>query len=275
MFQYLHLASNSGASLPTDLWYPSNPVVLPEIASQTAAGYSLSLLDGQLFFSNEYYYKSMQRQIDLKDGASFFVNDKLDTVFVFGNGWSYGTEWYLEKKKGRLTGWLGYTLSWTWRLFPDVNFGEKFHPRYDRRHDISAVIMYKLSERLQLSTTWVFGSGNAVSLPESRFFFQDLPGTGGPDVPFSVIPVVKRRNSFRLEPYHRWDIGLVWKLKPKHGESELNFSIYNAYNRLNPFFIYFETMTQNEDGSGPILGFRARQVSLFPVIPSVTWNFRF
>jgi len=274
MFQYLHLASNSGASLPTDLWYPSNPVVLPEIATQTAAGYSLSLLDGQLFFSNEYYYKSMQRQIDLKDGASFFVNDKLDTVFVFGNGWSYGTEWYLEKKKGRLTGWLGYTLSWTWRLFPDVNLGEKFHPRYDRRHDISAVVLYKLSDRLQLSTTWVFGSGNAVSLPESRFFFQDLPGTTGPDVPFSVIPVVKRRNSFRLAPYHRWDIGLVWKLRPKYGESELNFSVYNAYNRLNPFFIYFETMTQNEDGSGAIRGFRARQVSLFPVIPSVTWNFK-
>lgn len=274
MFQYLHLASNSGASLPTDLWYPSNPVVLPEIASQTAAGYSISLFDNQLFFSNEYYYKSMQRQIDLKDGASFFVNEKLDTVFVFGNGWSYGTEWYLEKKKGRLTGWLGYTLSWTWRLFPDVNFGEKFHPRYDRRHDISAVLLYKLSDRLQLSTTWVYGSGNAVSLPESRFFFQDLPGTTGPDVPFSVIPVVKRRNSFRLAPYHRWDIGLVWKLRPKHGESELNFSVYNAYNRLNPFFIYFETMTQNEDGSGAIRGFRARQVSLFPVIPSVTWNFK-
>jgi hypothetical protein len=274
MFQYLHLASNSGASLPTDLWYPSNQVVLPEIASQTAAGYSLSLFDNQLFFSNEYYYKSMQRQIDLKDGASFFVNDKLDTVFVFGDGWSYGTEWYLEKKKGRLTGWLGYTLSWTWRQFPDVNFGEKFHPRYDRRHDVSAVLLYKISDRVQLSTTWVYGSGNAVSLPESRYFFQDLPGTNGPDIPFTVIPVVKRRNSFRLAPYHRWDIGLVWKLKPKRGESELNFSVYNAYNRLNPFFIYFETLTQNEDGSGGIAGFRARQVSLFPVIPSVTWNFK-
>ncbi len=274
MYQYLHLASNSGASLPTDLWYPSNPVVLPEIADQAALGYSISLLDNELFFSNEYYYKSMRRQIDLKDGASFFVNERLDTVFVFGDGWSYGSEWYLEKKKGRLTGWLGYTLSWTWRKFPDVNFGEKFHPRYDRRHDISLVLMYKLSDRLQLSSTWVYGSGNAVSLPESRFFFQDLPGTSDPSIPFSVIPVVRRRNSFRMASYHRWDIGLVWKLKPKRGESDLSFSVYNAYNRLNPFFIYFETQTQNEDGSGAILGFRARQVSLFPVIPSITWNFK-
>jgi hypothetical protein len=135
--------------------------------------------------------------------------------------------------------------------------------------------MYKLSKRLQLSTTWVYGGGNAVSLPESRFFFQDLPGTGDESNFFTVVPLVKRRNTFRMAAYHRWDIGLVWKLKPKRGESDLTFSIYNAYNRLNPFFIYFETQTENEDGSGAIQGFRARQVSLFPVIPSVTWNFRF
>ncbi len=275
MYQYLHLASNSGASLPTDLWYPSNPVVMPEIADQGAVGYSLSLFDNQFFFSNEYYYKNMQRQIDLKDGASFFVNEKLDTVFVFGRGWSYGTEWYIEKKRGRLTGWLGYTLSWTWRQFEAVNFGEKYHPRYDRRHDVSLVLMYKLSDRVQLSTTWVYGSGNAVSLPESRFFFLDLPGAAEePSTPFSVIPVVRRRNSYRLASYHRWDLGLVWKLKPKRGESDLTFSVYNAYNRMNPFFIYFETLTENEDGTGFIRGFRARQVSLFPVIPSVTWNFK-
>lgn len=275
IYQYLHLASNSGASLPTDLWYPSNPVVMPEIADQGALGYSISLFDNKFFFSNEYYYKNMQRQIDLKDGASFFVNDKLDTVFVFGRGWSYGTEWYLEKKQGRLTGWLGYTLSYTWRQFDEVNFGEKYHPRYDRRHDVSLVLMYKISDRVQLSTTWVYGSGNAVSLPESRYFFQDLPGAAeDPSTPFSVIPVVRRRNSYRLASYHRWDLGLVWKLRPKRGESDLTFSVYNAYNRMNPFFIYFETLTENEDGTGNIRGFRARQVSLFPVIPSITWNFK-
>ena len=274
MFQYLHLASNSGASLPTDLWYPSNAVVKPEIADQAALGYSISLFDNQFFFSNEYYFKNMQRQIDLKDGASFFVNEKLDTVFEFGRGWSYGSEWYLEKKQGRLTGWIGYTLSWTWRQFSNLNFGEKFHPRYDRRHDVSFVLMYALSDRVQLSGTWVYGSGNAVSLPESRYYFQDLPGTRDASTPFAVIPVVQRRNAYRLAAYHRMDLGLVWKLKPRRGESDLTFSLYNTYNRLNPFFIYFETLTENEDGSGAIRGFRARQVSLFPVIPSVTWNFK-
>ena len=275
MYQFLHLASNSGASLPTDLWYPSNATVKPQISDQVAASYSISFFDDNLFFSNEVYYKNMKRQIDLKDGASFFVNDKLDTVFVFGRGWAYGTEFYLEKKKGRLTGWIGYTLSYTWRQFNDINYGLKFHPRYDRRHDISVVLIYKLSSRWNLSTTWVYGSGNAISLPEGRYFHQDLQGTTDPVAFFNVIPLVQNRNSFRMAPYHRWDIGLVYKLKQRHGESDITFSIYNAYNRLNPFFIYFETVTSNPDGSGPIVGFRAKQVSLFPVIPSITYNFRF
>lgn len=275
MYQYLHLASNSGASLPTDLWYPSSNVVKPQISDQVAGSYSISLWDNQLFFSNEYYFKNMQRQIDLKDGASFFVNNQIDTVFVFGRGWAYGTEFYLEKKKGKLTGWIGYTLSYTWRRFRDINFGEAFHPRYDRRHDISVVALYKFSDRVNLSATWVYGSGNAISLPEGRFFFQDVPGTTDPAQLVNVIPLVRRRNSFRMEPYHRFDIGLVYALRPKWGEADLSFSIYNAYNRMNPFFIYFETVTENPDGTGRILGFQAKQVSLFPVIPSITYNFRF
>lgn len=277
MYQYLHLASNSGASLPTDLWYPSNNTVRPQISDQVAASYSLSLWDDQLFFSNEYYAKNMQRQIDLKDGASFFVNDRLDTVFVFGRGWAYGTEWYLEKKKGKLTGWIGYTLSWTWRRFSDINFGERFHPRYDRRHDISVVAMYQINDKWSLSATWVYGSGNAISLPEGRFFFQDQIGTTDPEALVNVVPVIRRRNSFRMEPYHRFDVGAVMKIRPgnKRFQSDLTFSIYNLYNRMNPFFIYFETETENPDGSGGILGFQAKQVSLFPVIPSITYNFKF
>lgn len=275
MYQYLHLASNSGASLPTDLWYPSNNIVKPQISDQVAGGYSISLWDDQIFFSNEYYYKNMQRQIDLKDGASFFVNNQLDTVFVFGRGWAYGTEIYLEKKKGRLTGWIGYTLSYTWRQFNDINFGKAFHPRYDRRHDVSVVAMYKLSDRLNVSATWVYGTGNAISLPETRYFFQDIIGTQDPQGLFTVVPMVRERNSFRMEASHRLDIGLVLKMKPKWGEADWTFSVYNGYNRKNPFFIYFETVTENLDGTGRILGFKAKQVSLFPLIPSVTYNFRF
>lgn len=274
-FQYLNLVTNSGASLPTDLWYPSNARTLPQIGNQYAAGWTASLFDGELFFSNEYYYRTMRRQIDIKDGSSFFLNDKLDTIFVFGKGWAYGTEFYLEKKKGKTTGWIGYTLSYTWRQFSDINFGEKFHPRYDRRHDVSVVVMHELNKRVTISGTWVYGTGNAISLPEGRLFFQDLNGTIGFPPGYSVIPDIRRRNTFRMEAFHRLDLGLVYKFFPKWGESDLTFSIYNVYNRLNPFFIYFETVTENEDGSGNILGFQAKQASLFPIIPSVTYNFRF
>lgn len=275
MVQYLHLISNSGASLPTDLWYPSNQTVRPQTAGQTGASWAISLLEGKLFFSHELYYKKIRNQTDLRDGASFFVNNQLDTSLAFGRGRAWGTEFYLEKKKGKLTGWIGYTLSYTTRQFAELNFGEPFFPRHDRRHDVSVVAMYALSPRVSLSTTWVFGSGNAISLPEARFFFQDIGGTTDPVALVNVVPLVRRRNTFRMEPYHRWDIGLVLKLKPARGESDLTFSVYNAYNRMNPFFIYFETLTAGPDGSGPIVGFRARQVSLFPVIPSVSYNFRF
>jgi hypothetical protein len=274
-FQYLNLVTNSGASLPTDLWYPSNARTLPQIGNQYAGGWTASLFDGELYFSNEYYYRTMRRQIDIKDGSSFFLNDKLDTIFVFGKGWAYGSEFYLEKKKGKTTGWIGYTLSYTWRQFNNINFGEKFHPRYDRRHDVSVVVMHELNRRVTLSGAWVYGTGNAISLPEGRLFFQDLNGTIGFPPGYSVIPDIRKRNTFRMDAYHRLDLGLVYKFFPKWGESDLTFSIYNVYNRLNPFFIYFETITENQDGSGNILGFQAKQASLFPIIPSVTYNFKF
>lgn len=274
-FQYLNLITNSGAALPTDLWYPSNARTQPQVGNQYATGWTAALFDGELFFSNEYYYRTMRRQIDIKDGSSFFLNNQLDTIFVFGKGWAYGTEFYLEKKKGKTTGWIGYTLSYTWRQFDNINFGEKFHPRYDRRHDISVVIMHQFNRRITLSGTWVYGTGNAISLPEGRLFFQDLNGTVGFPPGYKVVPDIRQRNAFRMAAYHRLDLGLVYNFKPKWGESDLTFSIYNVYNRLNPFFIYFETMTENQDGSGNILGFQAKQASLFPIIPSVTYNFKF
>ena len=279
MFQYLHLVSNSGISLPTDLWYPASNIVLPQISDQYAASYSINLGGGDFFFTNEFYYKHMRRQIDIKDGASFFINERLDTIFVFGKGWAYGTEFYLEKKYGKTTGWIGYTLSYTYRQFDAINRGERFFPRYDRRHDVSVVLMHKLNKRFTLSGTWVFGTGNAISLPEARFVFQDQPGVVSPSgslLPIiNVIPIVERRNSFRMAPYHRMDLGVVYNLNTKRGEQDLTFSIYNVYNRLNPFFIYFETITENPDGSGQIRGFAAKQVTLFPIIPSITYNFKF
>ncbi|MBT2557901.1 TonB-dependent receptor [Hymenobacter sp. ISL-91] len=276
MYQYVHLVTNSGASLPTDIWYPSRESVLPQRSQQVAAGVSWLLGDGRYLLTNEVYYKWTQRQIDFKDGAQLFVNPDLDGEFLFGKGWAYGNELYLEKKQGRLTGWIGYTLAWTNRQFPaqrgtaGINNGNAFAPVYDRRHNLSVVGIYNLSERLKLTSSFVFSSGQPTTLPQARFLFQDVFGeNAGP------VPVYPQRNTTRLAPVNRLDIGLVWQMKPTRWipAADLTFSIYNAYNRRNPFFVFFEQLEDPE--TEEITGFRARQVSLFPVIPSVTYNFKF
>lgn len=268
MMQYIHLVANSGASLPTDIWYPSNDYVKPQRSQQVAAGISHLFGGGSYMVTNELYYKWMHRQIDFRDGANLFVNDNLEEEFLFGKGESYGNEVYLEKIKGRTTGWVGYTLSWSYRQFDDINEGRRFPTRYDRRHDLSVVVLHELSKRISLTGAFVYGTGNAYSLPVARFAFQDVQGKSA-----TVVPVYSDRNSFRLDAFHRLDLGLVLKLKPKRGEADLTFNAYNAYNRRNPYFVYFEQVKDEDDNE--TLGFRAKQVSLFPVIPSVTYNFKF
>ncbi|MFC6999097.1 TonB-dependent receptor [Rufibacter roseus] len=269
MFQYVHLVSNSGASLPTDIWYPSSPGVKPQISDQFALGLT-KVHKKDYLFSTEVYYKTMSRQLDLRDGAQIFGVEELEPEFVFGTGKSYGQEFYFEKKGGKTTGWIGYTLSWTNRTFPDINNGKTFPARFDRRHDISIVAIHEWNDRISATATFVYGTGDAYSLPVQRFVFQDVPGED-----FTVIPIYPERNSFRLAPYHRMDLGLVYKLKPKRGSSDLTFSVYNVYNRRNPYFVYFETIWNEEEQTREILGFSAKQVSLFPIIPSITYNFKF
>lgn len=270
MRQNVHLVSNSASTLPTDIWYPSTKVVNPEISDQVAAGVTWAINDKWLF-QNELYYKWQQNVIDFKNGASLFVNDNLDDEFVFGTGKAYGNEFYLEKVEGKAKGWIGYTLSWTFREFPDypdINNGEQFHPRYDKRHDISFVGIYELSKRWTFTGAWVYSSGNAVTLPYGRVAFQDV---GGTDIQF-IVPDYTERNGFRMPDYHRLDLGVVYKMFPKWGESDLTFSTYNTYDRRNTYFLYFD---QLEDANDNIIGIKAKNVSLFPIIPSLTWNFKF
>ncbi|RDC62113.1 TonB-dependent receptor [Adhaeribacter pallidiroseus] len=268
MRQYIHLVSNSGASLPTDIWYPSNPVVKPQRSTQVALGLSHLFNGGEYLFTHEVYYKWMKNQVDFRDGAQLFVNDNLDEEFLFGRGDSYGSEFYLEKKEGRTTGWLGYTLSWSNRKFAEINNGKRFPTRADRRHDITAVVLHQLNKRWHLTGTWVYGTGVAYSLPVGRFGLQGQPGDD-----ISIVPVYLNRNAFRQAPYHRLDVGAVYKLRPRRGESDLTFSVYNAYNRRNPYFVYFDE--EKDKQTDLPLSFKAKQVSLFPVIPSVTYNFKF
>jgi len=274
MMQYIHLVSNSGASLPTDVWYPSTRYVKPQRSQQVAMGFSKLFGNGRFLLTNEVYYKWMHRQIDFRNGANLFVNDSLENEFLFGKGRSYGNEVYLEKTQGRTTGWIGYTLSWTDRKFDveddveDINEGNWFPARYDRRHDLSVVVLHKLSKRLNLTAAFVYSTGDASSLPVARFAFQDVEGKDA-----AVVPIYTKRNDFRMAAYHRLDLGAVLKLRPKHGEADLTFSVYNAYNRRNPYFVYFEQ--RKDDADERILGFQAKQVSLFPVVPSITYNFKF
>lgn len=267
MFQYLHLVSSSAASLPTDVWYPTEAGVPPQRSDQVSLGWHQALRDNGFFASVEGYYKWIDQAIDFRDGAQLFANPELNKEFVFGRGWAYGLETYVEKKVGKTTGWVGYTLAWSWRQFDKINFGLPFHPRYDRRHDVSVVLMHKLTSRLSLSGTWVYSTGNFATIAGGRFAFQDvLPSQ------IDATPDYVLRNDFQMPPTHRLDLGLVWKLKSVRWESDITFSVYNAYSRRNPFFVYYREM---QTINGEPAGFKPTLVALFPILPAVTYNFKF
>lgn len=262
--QYIHLVSNAGTTLPTDLWVPSTLKVKPQISWLYAAGLFKNFKENTFETSVEVYYKNMENQIEYREG--YIPNTLHDTEddFTFGRGWSYGSELFINKVKGRFTGWIGYTLSWTWRKFPALNEGEKYPAKYDRRNDMSIVAMYELSKKWKLSGTFVYGTGNAATLPQ-RFYI-----IGG-----VLTQEYSRINQYRLPSYHRMDLSAI--LTPKRNEgrkwkTEWVFSLYNAYSRKNPYFIYYDQTGSPYDGS---LKVQAKQVSLFPVIPAVTWNFKF
>src|SRR5664279_3403969 len=166
--QYIHLVSNSGTTLPTDLWVPSTYIVQPQTSWLYAAGVFRNFKDNMFETSIELYYKEMQNQIEYKEGYTPSLRDP-ENSFVFGKGWSYGMEWFINKTKGRLTGWIGYTLSWTWRQFPDLNNGQKYPAKYDRRNDLSVVGTYELNKQWKFSAVFVFASGNATSYPEKFY----------------------------------------------------------------------------------------------------------
>jgi hypothetical protein len=261
--QYIHLVSNAGSTLPTDLWVPSTYRVKPQVSWQYAAGLFKNFANNMLETSLEVYYKRMDNQIEYREGYTPSLKDP-EEDFVFGKGWSYGTELFINKTRGKFTGWIGYTLSWTWRQFDTLNDGIKYPSKYDRRHDLSVVGTYQLNKKWKLSAVFVYGSGNAVSLPE-RFYV-----IGG-----VFTQEYSKINQYRLAPYHRMDISatLTPKTNPKHRwQQSWVFSIYNVYSRLNPYFIYFSQDGSPYDGS---LTMKTEQVSLFPIIPAVTWNFKF
>jgi hypothetical protein len=266
--QYIHLLTNSGIGLPTDLWVPATATVRPQLAHQFSLGAARTLRHwGEEFeFSFETYYKPMRNLVEYREGASFLNTTDGDwqSKITSGQGWAYGGELFLQKKTGRTTGWLGYTLAWSNRRFAELNRGEIYPYKYDRRHDISLVVIHHFSPTLTLSGTWVYGTGNATTLSASRYQL----GVG------QIFDDYGSRNSYRMAAYHRFDLDLSKTKKKRWGEVVNSISIYNVYSRSNPYYIYYEAGSIDLNG---VVNKQAsyRQVSLFPIIPSVSKAFKF
>jgi CarboxypepD_reg-like domain/TonB-dependent Receptor Plug Domain len=260
--QYLHLVSNSASTLPADAWVSSTELVKPQKGWQYAVGYFQNLRNNEYEASVEAYYKSLRDQIDYRES---FVDNSVDQVedeFVFGKGRAYGLELFIRKNKGALNGWIGYTLSRTERSFPDIENGRTYPATYDRTHDMSIVANYKLSRKLTAGIVFVYATGRTFTPLERLYLIEgELQTDYGP------------RNSQRLEPYHRMDVSLTYHPKPdklKKFKSHWVVSVYNVYNRKNTFFIYTDYETDLEQGSATV---KAYKTSIFPILPSVTWNF--
>lgn len=277
-YQYVHLTSLSSLSLPTDIWFPTTDIAKPQQGYQATVGYFKNWFDDKLETSVEVYYKSLNNLIEYKPGAlpSDNVKDNVDNNLVFGSGVSKGIEFFIKKTTGKWTGWVGYTLAKSDRYFPDIQ-KERFPSKYDRRHDFTFVSNYKFNDRWTLGTVFVFATGNTFTLPSS-WYIQDQ----------NILFDYFSRNSSRMPSYQRLDISLTLYDKPmkkkymeevgevvevpKKFRSNWNFSIYNIYNYANPFFIYLKGQGYALQGNFKMT---LKQVTLFPIIPSVTWNFSF
>ena len=275
MQQYLHLLSNTGIGFPTDLWVPSTENVEPQKAWQIAGGIAKDFSNQNLSLTVEAYYKEMDNIIGYKEGANFMLFDETSSfdeinwqkMITVGRSWSYGTEILLQRKCGKLSGWLGYTLSWTKMKFPELNFGNEYWAKYDRRHDFSAVLIYNINNKIKLGATWVYATGNAMSLPLSEYSGEVHNLTPNNNYTQDItIAEYPGRNQFRMDPYHRLDLNIQFNKKKKRGTRTWDISIYNAYNRQNPFFYYVNT-----NGSET----KVKQVSLFSILPSFSYSFKF
>lgn len=264
MRQNIHLLTNTSIGLPTDLWLPATERVRPQFSRQVALGLARSLFGDRVDFSVEGYYKTMNNIIEYKEGATFIGLDAdwQDKVAI-GNGRAYGVELFLHKKSGRASGWLGYTLSWSNRQFDDLNFSKRFPYRYDRRYDIGIAFNYRLSKGIDFSASWVYGTGNAISLPTATFL-AETPRFGAGHSFFNLVSYYTQRNGVRMIPYHRLDISFRFYTRRGVDERFWTIGLYNAYNRRNPFY-YFR---DNDDLSNPVI----KQISLFPLIPAISYT---
>lgn len=259
--QYMQQAHNSTAGSPLHIWFPASPNILPQIGHQYALGYFRNFNDGIIETSAEAYYKITNNAIDFRDHAELLLNKYIEGEMLIGKGWSYGVELMIKKNNGKLTGWASYTLSKTIREIPGINNDNPYPAPYDRPNDFSIVVNYNISNRVSVGGIWVYSTGQPVTFPVGRFEYDN-----------TIIPVYSERNSYRLPDYHRLDLSVTLKGKFKPGKkwrNEFNISVYNAYNRHNPYMINFQSEPGNPDVT------YAEMTYLFGIIPSFTYNFKF
>ena len=259
--QYLQLASNSAAGSPLDVWFPSSDYVEPQVSDQVGLGYFRNFDDNTYEVSVEGFYKWMDHQIDFKDNADLLMNNQLEKELRFGKAQSYGVELFARKNSGKLTGWISYTLSKATRKFPDINNGRKYNANYDHPNNLNVTLTYKLTQRAELTSSWVYYSGTPITYPTMRFSHGNMN-----------LPIYGEKNASRLPDYHRLDLSLTLKNKRKPGrrwESEWNFAVYNVYNRGNAYSVYFETDEKDQSK------IKTYKMVMFPIIPSITYNFKF
>ncbi|MFM9946007.1 MAG: TonB-dependent receptor [Bacteroidia bacterium] len=267
-FQYLQQTSNTASALPTDQWIPANINIKPQISDQVALGFFKNF-DFGLETSVEVYYKWMKNQIDFRDGAVLFLNDQIYGELLTGKGWSYGSEFFIKKNKGKIKGFVSYTLAKSMRQIVGINDNNPYPSNTDRRHNLTATASYEITKKWDANINFVLATGNPITYPQGRYEW------GG-----KLITQWGPRNDQRFPAYHRMDVGVNYypnKRKKGRVESSWNFSVYNVYGRKNPYAIMTGTRKvkdaegKEQDTGIPI----TEQIALFRWIPSATWNFKF
>jgi outer membrane receptor for ferrienterochelin and colicin len=248
--------------MPLDIWLPSSKNIKPRTADMAALGYFRNFRHNTLEASIEAYYKIVNNEIDFKDHAQLLLNQKIEGELRFGKAKSYGVEFMLRKQEGKLTGWLSYTWARAFRKINEINDGLEYPASYDKPHNVSVVLSYNITKRINLSVNWIYASGAAATFPTGRYEYNNV-----------IVPVYSERNTYRMPDYHRLDVGATLQLGKNKPEkkffSELNVSVYNVYNRKNAWMISFEP-DQNDPNT-----IQAYKYYLFPILPSVTYNFHF
>lgn len=279
MSQYIHLLSNNAISLPTDLWVPVTGRIIPMNSHQVALG---AFYDWKGFeFSVEGYYKKMANVMEYKDGSSFFSLDQSDwqDKVVMGDGWSYGIELFAQKQVGKFTGWVGYTWAHADRLFnrpgQELNFGEVFPAKYDRRHDLNIVLMYEFNDRIDVGATWIYSSGNCATLPLQSYHGPEIHGQGYLYYDPPTVQHVESRNNYRFNSYQRLDLVANFHKQKKHCERIFSINVYNTLCHNNPFIVFPREQWATDQTGQTLVRYKTlRQICIFPIIPTVSWQYK-